>query len=150
MSHKPWYQNGLRFSCTRCGNCCRTHGDYAHIYLADADVEAIAAELGLACGDFRRRYCAEEDGWTTLKSPGPACPFLGEDNRCNVYEVRPMQCRTWPFWDENLERRRWEGPVRATCPGIGTGRRHSAEEIEASARRNEEWYEGGGPAQAPR
>jgi hypothetical protein len=51
-----------------------------------------------------------------------------------------MQCRTWPFWDENLKRPTWEGPVRERCPGVGHGALHSADEVEATARRNEEWY----------
>jgi hypothetical protein len=34
-----------------------------------------------------------------------------------------VQCRTWPFWDENLtSRRAWDNARRRTpCPGMGTG-----------------------------
>ena len=63
MLPKPWYGNGLRFECTRCGNCCRTHGEYAYVYLAERDLLAIAGFLGLARADFLARYCTEEDGW---------------------------------------------------------------------------------------
>ena len=82
------------------------------------------------------------DGWVTLQMAEEACRFLREDHTCAIYPVRPKQCATWPFWEENLERERWEGPVRERCPGIGQGRLHSAEEIERLARETEEWYEG--------
>lgn len=141
MSPKPWYEKGLRFECTGCGNCCRNHGEYAFVYLAEADIVAIAAHLGLERGVFLERYCQTEDGWVSLRMDRPACPFLSADNRCGIYPVRPKQCAAWPFWHENLERATWEGPVKACCPGIGQGPLRSAAEIERIARENEEWYE---------
>ena len=141
MSAKPWYHKGLRFECSQCGNCCRNHGEYAYVYLAQADVEAMAAHLGLSPRAFLRRHCTRDEGYVVLRMDEPACPFLGEDNRCGVYPVRPMQCRTWPFWEENLERATWEGPVRDCCPGIGRGPRTPAEEVERIAAENEAWYE---------
>ena len=136
-----WYADGLAFACTQCGNCCRTHGSYAYVYLAEADVRAIAAHLELEREVFLERYCREEDGWTVLAIDAPACPFLDGASRCSIYSVRPMQCRTWPFWQENLERVVWEGPVRDCCPGIGRGPVVPAEEIERIAGENEAWYE---------
>lgn len=140
MSSKPWYSNGLRFSCTRCGNCCRNHGAYTFVYLTERDVSAIALHLGLPEETFLERYCQEEDGWVTLRMDTPACPFLGEGNACAIYPVRPKQCATWPFWKENLRRATWEGEVKADCPGIGQGELHPREEIERVARENAEWY----------
>ena len=148
MLPKPWYGNGLRFECTRGGNCCRTHGEYAYVYLAERDLLAIAGFLGLARADFLARYCTEEDGWISLRMDRPACPFLTAENRCAIYPVRPKQCATWPFWRETLERAKWEGAVSATCPGIGRGPLHPREEIERSARENEAWYEDEGSAGA--
>lgn len=142
MSRKPWYHKGLRFECQRTGRCCTSHGEYAYVYLAEADVVAIAAELELPEAEFLTRYCAEEDGWTLLRMDDPRCPFLTEENGCAIYRVRPKQCATWPFWEENLDRARWEGPVRERCAGIGRGPLHSAEEIERLARETEDWYEG--------
>ena len=141
MPRKPWYAKGLRFQCTQCGNCCRNHGEYAYVYLSSADVEAISAHLGLSRRAFLRRYCTRDRGWITLRMDQPACPFLGADNRCGVYPVRPKQCATWPFWQDNLERATWDGPVRETCPGIGRGPLHSREEIERTAAETEAWYE---------
>ena len=140
MTSKPWYANGLRFTCTRCGNCCRNHGDYAFVYLAEADVSAIARHLGLSREDFLRTHCQTVDGWVTLRMDSPACPFLEAGQTCAIYPVRPKQCATWPFWKENLERATWEGEVKADCPGIDRGELHSREEIERLARETAEWY----------
>ena len=76
----------------------------------------------------------------SLRMDAPACPFLQEDQRCGIYPVRPKQCATWPFWEENLERENWEGSVKDCCPGIGKGKLHSAAEVERVARETEEWY----------
>ena len=142
MEDKPWYDKGLRFSCQRSGNCCKTHGEYAYIYLAEDDVVAIASHLQLSTAEFLTRHCTEEDGYTLLRIDSPECPFLEEGHRCGIYPVRPKQCATWPFWQENLDdRARWEGPVRDCCPGIGQGDLHSREEVERLARETEEWYE---------
>jgi Fe-S-cluster containining protein len=143
MPQEPWYRNGLRFECTQCGNCCRNHGEYSRIYLAPRDVAAIAGHLGLSEDTFRERWCEREDGWTILRTDAPACPFLGEEGRCGIYPVRPKQCATWPFWEENLERAAWEGPVADCCPGLGKGPLYSREEIEGRAAETEAWYEGG-------
>jgi len=140
MSPKPWYHKGLRFQCTQCGHCCTNHGEYSYVYLAEADVVAIAGHLGLARRSFLERHCAQDEGYTILRMDAPACPFLGDDQRCKIYAVRPRQCATWPFWEENLERARWEGPVKECCPGIGEGPAHPAEEVERIARETEEWY----------
>lgn len=136
----PWYEKGLRFRCTQCGNCCRNHGEYAYVYLSEADIAAIAGHLDLERAAFLSAYCREEDGWVTLRMDQPACPFLAEDNRCGIYAVRPKQCRTWPFWRENLVRSTWDGPVRECCPGIDTGDLVPFEEIERQARETEEGF----------
>ncbi len=142
MSPKSWYDKGLRFECTQCGNCCTNHGDYTYVYLAEADVEAIAAHLGLSRRSFLARYCTREDGFVSLRMDAPACPFLGADRRCAIYPVRPKQCATWPFWRENLDdKATWDGPVRDCCPGIGRGELRSAQEIDRIAEETERWYE---------
>ncbi len=142
MTPKSWYHKGLRFECTQCGNCCTSHGDYAYVYLAEADVGAISAHLGLDRASFLARHVAHEEGHLLLRMDQPACPFLTAERRCSIYPVRPKQCRTWPFWEENLAREVWEGPVTETCPGIGQGPLVPAAEIERQARETEAWYEG--------
>lgn len=141
MSSKPWYGKGLRFECTQCGNCCRNHGEYTFVYLSAKDVVAIADHLSLPPKRFVAEYCQVEDGWVTLRMDAPACAFLLEDNRCAIYPVRPKQCATWPFWDENLKEATWKGSVKECCPGIDQGELVPAAEVERIARETEEWYD---------
>ncbi|HCA49055.1 MAG TPA: hypothetical protein DEP12_01530, partial [Planctomycetaceae bacterium] len=56
---------------------------------------------------------------------------FGTDKRgCSVYHARPIQCRTWPFWDSNLKNEKsWEATCKE-CPGSGTGKVYRLEEIE--------------------
>ncbi len=135
---EAWYASGLRFECTQCGNCCRNHGDYSFVNLGPKDLEAIPRFLGISPEEFLARFCTKEPGhFPTLRMDAPQCPFLDAGARCSIYSVRPMQCRTWPFWRSNLERERWDGPVRQCCPGIGSGPVHSREEIDARAEATE-------------
>ena len=136
-----WYAQGLRFACTQCGNCCRNQGDYAFVNLAARELDEIPRYLGISVGEFLARYCSKEPGhFPTLRMDAPQCPFLDEAARCTIYPVRPMQCRSWPFWRSNLEQRTWEGPLRERCPGIGQGKLHSAQEVDAIAEATERHF----------
>jgi len=130
----PWYDGGLRFECQPdCGRCCTRHDDYSYVYLEGDDVARLAAHLGLTRSEFRKRWTRRDDGYTVLKIDGPACPFL-DGARCGVYEARPVQCSTFPFWRENVRTRaRWEA-VGAFCPGVGRGDFVPVESIRAQAR----------------
>lgn len=89
--------------------------------------------MGLTTIEFTRTFTARTDGLLHLRDPERDCLFL-EDSRCRVYEVRPRQCRTWPFWSENMSRKAWEEEVIPRCPGIGHGRLYLREDIEAILR----------------
>ena len=52
MEQKPWYGNGLRFECTRCGNCCRNHGEYSFVNLSEVELRAIPEFLGITREEF--------------------------------------------------------------------------------------------------
>jgi Fe-S-cluster containining protein len=123
-----WFDPGLRFTCTQCGNCCT--GPPGYVWFDDDEAAAIAVHLGVSEVEFRQRYAHKAfNKWTLNEVRSDAgeydCVFLtrtGDGKRgCSIYPVRPLQCRTWPFWPENLRNERaW---VRAAqgCPGMAAG-----------------------------
>ena len=99
----------------------------------------MAKVLKLTTQEFTHRYCAKTDGFFHLKNPKEAvnCLFL-KDNQCSVYEGRPTQCRTWPFWPENMKAKNWNRDVVAFCPGVDKGQVQSADKIEKEMKRQVE------------
>lgn len=126
---KSFYKDGIRFKCQGEGKCCLTRGEHGFVYLSFNDRRRLAAYLKMTLSEFTVHYTKKEDGLYELKYTGKDCPFL-KVNRCSVYEARPWQCRTWPFWPENMNEAAWEKEVAAYCPGVGKGKLYSAEEIE--------------------
>jgi hypothetical protein len=127
---RAFYADGIRFECQGSGGCCRSRGPYGYVYLTLADRRRLAAHLSLATATFTRRYCDQTEGEFHLRHPELDCCFLS-DGRCTVYAARPLQCRTWPFWPENMNPRVWREEIASFCPGVGRGRLYTAEEIEA-------------------
>ncbi len=124
-----WYQNGLRFSCRQCGQCCWDEGEYTEVYVNREDIGLMAEYLELFPSDFYKKYVKRSEDFDVLRSRKGACIMLKE-TRCLVYPVRPRQCATWPFWPENVRRHIWYGEVKKRCPGVGIGRKYTVEEIE--------------------
>jgi len=140
MTNTKWYQDGLKFQCTRCGQCCSDHDEYAYVYLVQSDINNLAAHKNLNSKEFIQQYCRIEDGLVHLKTTGPDCIFL-TNKHCDVFPVRPLQCRTWPFWSDNLEKETWEKEAVPFCPGIGSGRHYNADEIDEIAAQADEEYD---------
>jgi uncharacterized protein len=128
-----WYSEGIRFECQGSGRCCLSREEYGHVYMTLEDRRRMARHLGLSTAQFTRAYCEKNAGYFQLKQSHPkACRFL-VDKKCSIYEGRPSQCRTWPFWPEVLSPKKWSTEVQAFCPGVGKGRLYSSAEIEAIA-----------------
>lgn len=129
---QAWYAEGLKFSCQGCGGCCRGPGGY--VWLTDEEAEKIATRLGFTLKQFSRRYIRLVYRRVALiDSPTGDCIFLSPGGQCQVYEDRPIQCRTWPWWPENLTSPEvWE-ELMAECPGINRGELHPVTEIETKA-----------------
>ncbi len=67
-------------------------------------------------------------GWQWhLKLKADTCQFLKE-GKCSVYEARPTQCKTWPFWSELMDIKNWL-KAGEECPGIGMGPELSEDEV---------------------
>lgn len=123
-----WWHDGVRFACQGSGKCCVSRGSYGFVYLTLEDRRRLAELLGVPTREFTRRYCDKTDGLFHLRETGLDCRFL-EGNRCGVYEARPTQCRTWPFWPENMSAKAWSA-IAAFCPGVGKGKPVPRERIE--------------------
>jgi Fe-S-cluster containining protein len=127
---EPWYKEGLRFTCTGCGDCCT--GSPGFVWVNHADIAALAAEVGLEIDDFESRFVRQIGMRKSLVEfdNGDCVFFDNQTRKCGVYAARPRQCRTWPFWDSNLRSREtWAETCRA-CPGSGQGRLYQLAEIE--------------------
>ena len=127
----PFYESegGLCFECQpNCAKCCKISG---RVEIADGDVVRMAEALNMSETEFRKRFVKVENGELLLeeKKGGP-CVMLGENDQCMVYDVRPTQCRTYPFWDEILANDFTWLLEKDFCPGIDQGGKFSPPEIE--------------------
>jgi uncharacterized protein len=119
---------GLRFGCTMCGNCCT--GPEGYVLFTDEEAAAIAARLGITVQAFLRQCSKETSLGRSLKETstphGLDCIFLDRDRipgkaLCGIYEDRPSQCRSWPFWPEIVHSAESWRQTKRRCPGIDTG-----------------------------
>lgn len=123
-----FFDEGLDFTCRQCGACCT--GAPGTVYVTADEIRAIATFLGLHPETFIERWLFPfKDSFSIREEPNGDCPFFKD--RCTIYPVRPFQCRTFPFWFANLRSQRCWTQTAAHCPGIGTGRHYSKEEILA-------------------
>lgn len=82
--------------CLKCANCCKTTGP---LFTAK-DIDRIARHLRIKPTDFIARYLRlDEEGDQVLQRV--PCVFLGEDNYCSIYDVRPKACREFPHTDRH-------------------------------------------------
>lgn len=129
----PWYQDGLRFGCTRCGRCCRGAGT---VRVSEAELEALARRLDLSPDEFRPAFTRKlRGGERSLREKrNRDCIFYDRSSGCSVYPDRPRQCRTWPFWRGVVHsEERWDEEA-SSCPGMNRGRLHGVAEIVVLAR----------------
>ena len=129
----PWYQDGLRFKCTGCGDCCT--GAPGYVWVNQEEIEAMAARLEVAVEQFEAQYVRYVGIRRSLieYSNGDCVFFDNRSRKCQVYEQRPRQCRTWPFWKSNLSSpEAWQETCRV-CPGSGKGKLYELEVIEKQA-----------------
>ncbi len=129
-SSELWYKDGLKFSCSGCGDCCT--GAPGFVWVDPAEIQAIADSLGIPGEEFKDQYTRKIGARRSLKefSNGDCVFFDNKSRKCEVYDSRPRQCKTWPFWDSNLQTPEdWERTCEE-CPGSGTGKLHQLVEIE--------------------
>jgi uncharacterized protein len=115
---KSFYEKGLKFECQGSGKCCVSRGEYGFVYLTKRDQKVMSKHLNLSLVNFKKLFVKETDNVPHLVQPKDTedCIFL-KNKRCDVYEARPVQCKTWPFWPENMNAKSWKRDVVAFCPG---------------------------------
>lgn len=132
-SDRPWYASGLAFECTQCGQCCSGPGT-GYVWVQPEEIRAMAASLEMEedIDGFERRFVRRVGARQSLvEYPDGDCIFLHpEDRTCLIYEARPSQCRTWPFWNENVASpEAWEAAAER-CPGCNRGQIVELHEIQ--------------------
>ncbi len=86
-----------QIDCLQCANCCKNYSPR----FKNPDIKRIAKLLRMKEGEFTDTYLRlDEDNDYVLKQK--PCPFLAEDNTCNIYEDRPSDCRRYPYTDEDV------------------------------------------------
>ena len=116
----PWYREGLRFTCTRCGNCCT--GEPGYVWVNEDELATLADYLEQPVQEVTARYVRSVRGQLSLRErPNGECVFWDRAAGCTVYSARPTQCRTWPFWESNIKNEEAWRQTCAVCPGSGQG-----------------------------
>ena len=124
-----FYKDGIKFECKQCGNCCNISG---YVFVFREDLNRILELTDYTMEELQQTYLSTVDGYTVFRDKGDqACIFWDPAIKgCKIYEARPTQCRTYPFWKTLLYRKnKWE-KEKESCPGIGSGKLYTAEEIE--------------------
>lgn len=106
-------------ACAECGGRCCT-GESGNIFVSAQEIRALSALLQTDEADFRAAYLEKRGYKFSIKErrvgPSYDCIFYDrEQGGCSVYAARPMQCRTFPFWDYYKRRVR---ELKNECPGI--------------------------------
>ncbi|WP_242678151.1 MULTISPECIES: YkgJ family cysteine cluster protein [unclassified Neochlamydia] len=116
----PWYKEGLRFQCTECGKCCT--GSPGYVWITELEMQAVAKLLKISLELFKKKYTRQRENRYSLIEKKNLnneydCIFL-KDKKCSIYQERPRQCRTFPWWKENLaSEESWKAAAQY-CEGI--------------------------------
>ena len=135
---EPWYKAGLQFQCKQCGRCCT--GEPGYVWVSDGEIAKIAREVGLNQDQFESTFIRTVPGLgrTIIEFENGDCALFNPDTRgCRVYESRPIQCQTWPFWQRNIDSANSWKKTAKFCPGCNRGPLFSQEQIEAQERKIE-------------
>jgi uncharacterized protein len=83
--------------CLSCAACCKNYSPR----FKTPDIKRISKHLRMRESEFIDTYLnVDNEGDFVVKST--PCPFLGSDNYCSIYEVRPSDCARFPYTDEDV------------------------------------------------
>ena len=104
-----------QIDCLACGNCCKGYSPR----FKTPDIKRIAKYLKIKEGDLINNYLrVDEDGDYVMQSA--PCAFLGADNYCSIYDVRPSDCERFPYTDEDVLLKRPNITLKNSgfCPAV--------------------------------
>lgn len=103
MEKEYWYKDGLRFGCRQCGACCT--GEEGFVWVTRSEIRDLAKAYGISADEYEAAFVRNIGRKKSLKEfPNGDCVMFNSKIRgCLVYEHRPVQCRTWPFWEDNID-----------------------------------------------
>lgn len=139
----------MKFQCQEScgGKCCKKDFISAggFVFLTKADRDRLTRRLNKPLTDFaslgefeHTSFSGKEAKAWFLNDNDQGCIFF-KDGKCEVYEDRPIQCKTYPFWPENMDPDAWK-QVAEMCPGVGVGEvpARAGEMLQAQFVANEE------------
>ena len=88
------YEN---INCLNCAACCKNYSPR----FKTPDIKRISKHLDLKEGVFIEKYLNLDEEGDYVVNTKP-CPFLGDDNYCSIYDVRPSDCARFPYTDEDV------------------------------------------------
>jgi len=106
--------------CSKCeGNCCI--GESGYIWINPREIEDLSKLLNISTDELKEKYLNKINYKFSIKEKklaqnNYACAFFDLNlKQCSIYDARPSQCRTFPFWDYFKENKK---EVYAECPAI--------------------------------
>ena len=122
----PWFKDGLRFKCNQCGLCCR--GKPGVVLVNEKEMKNIADHLRMPIENFCKRFVRKVyKRYSLTERENGDCAMY--ENGCNIYPVRPYQCKSFPFWLANLETKEAWNALKDACPGIDGDKLYSCKDI---------------------
>jgi Fe-S-cluster containining protein len=116
-----WYKKGLPFKCTGCGKCCS--GPPGYVWVSENEIQEMADYLKMSFDDFTKKYIRIVSNRYSLMERKVGidfeCVFL-RGKQCMIYGVRPRQCKTFPWWPQNLESEKTWDEAALECEGINS------------------------------
>ncbi len=125
-----WDKSGLRFECVMCGKCCG--GEPGSVWVNEQETSLIGCFLNINLHKLRKDFLVRKMGKLSIKEKENFdCIFLNSENhKCEIYQARPIQCRTFPFWETLLlEKEAWDFYAER-CPGMNNGKNYTPDEIK--------------------
>ena len=86
-----------KIDCLKCAACCKTYSPR----FKTPDIKRISKHLKLKESVFINTYLKLDNDGDYVSKTSP-CPFLGNDNYCNIYDQRPSDCHRFPYTDEDV------------------------------------------------